>query len=52
VTAATADRILADGRSTVSLYTDLRNPASNRCYAKIGFVPYCEAWHYPPVATR
>jgi RimJ/RimL family protein N-acetyltransferase len=50
VTAALADRILADGK-TVCLHTDLRNPASNRCYAKIGFVAYCEAWHYPPTAA-
>lgn len=51
VTAAAADRILADGRTAVSLYTDLRNPVSNRCYARIGFVPYCEAWHYPPAGA-
>jgi len=23
---------------TACLYTDLRNPMSNRCYAKIGFI--------------
>jgi RimJ/RimL family protein N-acetyltransferase len=51
VTAATADRIFADGKTAVSLYTDLRNPASNRCYAKLGFVPYCDSWHYPPDRT-
>ena len=50
VTAALADRILADGK-IVCLYTDLRNPASNRCYAKIGFVAYCEACHYPPAVS-
>jgi RimJ/RimL family protein N-acetyltransferase len=50
-TAATADRILADGKTTVTLYTDLRNPASNRCYASIGFLPYCDSWHYPPAAA-
>jgi RimJ/RimL family protein N-acetyltransferase len=48
VTAATADRIFADGKAAVSLYTDLRNPISNRCYGKLGFVPYCDSWHYPP----
>jgi RimJ/RimL family protein N-acetyltransferase len=48
VTAALADRILADGKTAACLYTDLRNPVSNRCYAGLGFVPYCDAWHYPP----
>ena len=47
VTAAVVDRIFAEGRSAACLYTDLRNPMSNRCYAKIGFVPYCESWLYP-----
>ena len=46
VTAAVAERILAEGKAAVCLYTDLRNPASNRCYAKIGFKPVCDAWHY------
>ena len=46
VTAAVVDRIFAEGRTTACLYTDLRNPMSNRCYAKIGFKPYCDAWHY------
>ena len=47
VTAAVAERIFAEGKTAVCLYTDLRNPASNRCYAKIGFRPVCDAWHYP-----
>ena len=42
VTAALSDRVFAEGKTAVCLYTDLRNPVSNRCYAKIGFVPYCE----------
>lgn len=45
-TAAVAERIFADGLQTVCLYADLRNPYSNRCYAKIGFKPVCDAWHY------
>jgi predicted GNAT family acetyltransferase len=45
-TAAVVDRIFAEGRTTACLYTDLRNPMSNRCYAKIGFRPYCDSWHY------
>ncbi len=47
VTAAVVERIFAEGKSAACLYTDLRNPASNRCYAKIGFKPVCNAWHYP-----
>jgi RimJ/RimL family protein N-acetyltransferase len=50
VTATLADRILAGGKTGVCLYTDLRNPVSNRCYARIGFIPYCDAAHYPPAA--
>ena len=46
VTAAVADRLFAEGKTTVCLYTDLRNPISNRCYAKIGFSAHCDSWHY------
>lgn len=46
VTAAVADRLFAEGKTAVCLYTDLRNPISNRCYAKIGFRPHCDSWHY------
>ena len=51
VTAAVSNRVFAEGKTAVCLYTDLRNPMSNRCYAKIGFVPYCESWHYPPATS-
>ena len=44
--AAVVEKIFAEGRSTACLYTDLRNPYSNRCYAKIGFKPVCDSWHY------
>jgi predicted GNAT family acetyltransferase len=37
VTAAAVDSIFAEGRTMACLYSDLRNSASNRCYAKIGF---------------
>jgi RimJ/RimL family protein N-acetyltransferase len=47
VTAAIVERILAEGKSTACLYTDLRNPFSNRCYAKIGFKPVCTSRHFP-----
>jgi predicted GNAT family acetyltransferase len=47
ITAAVVERIFAEGKTAACLYTDLRNPASNRCYAKIGFEPVCRSWHYP-----
>ena len=47
VTAAVVDSVFAEGRTMACLYTDLRNPASNRCYAKIGFKPACRSWYYP-----
>jgi predicted GNAT family acetyltransferase len=46
VTAAVGEHIFAEGKTAACLYTDLRNPISNRCYAKIGFTPYCDSWHY------
>ncbi len=46
VTAAVVERIFAEGKVAACLYTDLRNRASNRCYAKIGFKPVCSSWHY------
>jgi RimJ/RimL family protein N-acetyltransferase len=46
VTAATVERIYAEGRGIACLYTDLRNPYSNRCYARIGFKPVCGSLHF------
>lgn len=46
VTAAVLERIYAEGRTTACLYTDLSNPFSNRCYAKIGFKPVCSSFHF------
>ena len=46
VTAAVVDAIFAEGRGTACLYTDLANPYANRCYAKLGFEPVCDAWAY------
>jgi predicted GNAT family acetyltransferase len=51
VTAAVVERIFAEGKTTACLYTDQRNPFSNRCYAKIGFKPVCESWHYARTAS-
>jgi RimJ/RimL family protein N-acetyltransferase len=47
VTAAVADRVFARGKSRACLYTDLRNPFSNRCYTKVGFTPVCSSTHFP-----
>jgi len=55
VTVAAAERAFAEGKTVVCLYTDLTNPLSNRCYAKIGFKSYCDSWHYlrsPPRDLR
>jgi RimJ/RimL family protein N-acetyltransferase len=46
VTATLCERIFAEGKTSACLYTDLRNPISNRCYAKIGFRQHCVAWDY------
>ena len=45
VTAALVESALADGKSRVCLYTDLRNPKSNRCYQRVGFKPWCQSHH-------
>lgn len=42
-TAAIVEEILARGNRYACLYTDDSNPASTRCYAKIGFRPHCKA---------
>jgi ribosomal protein S18 acetylase RimI-like enzyme len=45
ITATVARAIFAEGRPAACLYVDRSNPASSRCYAKLGFQPYCENWH-------
>jgi len=52
VTAAVVEQVFAEGKTAACLYTDLRNPSSNRCYAKIGFEPACLSWHYPRAGVR
>jgi predicted GNAT family acetyltransferase len=47
VTAAAVEQSFAEGKTIACLYTDLRNPASNRCYARIGFRPVCKSFHIP-----
>jgi len=46
ITAAVVERIFAEGKTAACLYTDLRNACSNRCYAKVGFKPVYQSWHY------
>lgn len=45
ITAVVAERIIQQGLAA-SLYTDLRVPASNRCYARLGFQPAYPSFHY------
>jgi predicted GNAT family acetyltransferase len=47
VTATVVEKLYAEGKNAVCLYTDLRNPYSNRCYARIGFEPVCTSLHIP-----
>jgi len=42
VVARCCDEIFASGKKSACLYTNLANPASNRCYANIGFRGHCE----------
>jgi RimJ/RimL family protein N-acetyltransferase len=46
VTAALVERVYGEGKQFACLYTDPRNPFSNRCYARVGFEPVCASWHY------
>ena len=52
VTAALVEKAFAEGKTMACLYSDLRNPFSNRCYAKIGFKPVCDAAHIPRVVAQ
>jgi uncharacterized protein len=45
VTAALCERLFAEGKRVVSLFADLANPYSNRCYTKIGFKRVCTSHH-------
>jgi predicted GNAT family acetyltransferase len=46
VTAVVVERIFAEGKTIACLYTDLKNPFSNRCYTKVGFKPVCTSLHF------
>lgn len=46
ITAHVADQIFTRGKRQAFLYTDLRNPVSNRVYEKIGFRPHCDTSSY------
>jgi RimJ/RimL family protein N-acetyltransferase len=43
ITAAVVEALFREGKTMACINTDLRNPISNRCYAKIGFNPVCDA---------
>ncbi len=47
VTAAVVEHLFGEGKTIACLNTDLRNPFSNRCYAKIGFKPVCDTVFFP-----
>ena len=47
ITAAVAEALFREGKTMACINTDLRNPISNRCYAKIGFKPVCDATFFP-----
>jgi predicted GNAT family acetyltransferase len=46
VTAFACEDTFKDGKKVCFLYTDLRNPISNRIYQKIGFRPWCDSKNY------
>ena len=45
VTAALCERLFAERKHVLCLFTDLANPYSNGCYAKIGFERVCTFYH-------
>lgn len=45
ITAVLGEQILSAGM-VATLYTDLRVPASNRCYSRLGFRPAYSSFHY------
>lgn len=47
ITAAVVEALLREGKTMACLNTNSRNPISNRCYAKIGFMPLCDATFFP-----
>jgi len=47
VTAAVVEHLFDEGKTIACLNTDLRNPYSNRCYAKIGFKSVCDTVFFP-----
>lgn len=46
VVAVQVNRLFAEGKHIVSLFADTDNPASNGCYEKLGFSPYCDMAHH------
>lgn len=52
VTAFACEDVFKDGKKVCFLYTDLRNPISNRVYQKIGFRPWCDSKIYARLKTN
>jgi len=52
VTAYACEDVFQEGKKTCFLYTDLRNPISNRVYQKIGFLPWCDSKMYARIARK
>lgn len=46
LTAALSQEMLDNGRSFVTLFTDLSNPTSNHIYQTVGYVPVCDVDEY------
>ena len=46
LTAALSQELLDNGRSFVTLFTDLSNPTSNHIYQTVGYVPVCDVDEY------
>ena len=44
--AALSQALLDDGRQRLFLITDLANPVSNAIYARIGFQPQSDLFHF------
>lgn len=45
-TAFACANVFDSGKSLAFLYTDLRNPTSNKIYQRLGFTPWCDASTY------
>jgi predicted GNAT family acetyltransferase len=49
--AALSGELLARGKEALFLATDVANPTSNAIYARVGFLPLCDQYHFDFVAA-